>query len=135
MRHYILHQPNLRPEHSLPPLELSDLRRSHTSLTLRPHAQHGLSVTRRSPIRWTPQNADLNEYVLCVVRFPISRRWHLKGHLFDATFMFPDTDADHTYRLLLSSDVDSLAADAERSAGLDEGTLGCVTRYATVRAE
>ena len=76
-----------------------------------------------------PVSADLDEYVLCSVRFPVCDRWHLEGHLFDSAFMFPGPAYDHTLGLLLDSDVDSLALSAEQEVGLTIGTLGRVTCY------
>lgn len=39
-------------------LKVSDLREKHSSLSLRPHCQHGISVTKETTI-WNTQNADL----------------------------------------------------------------------------
>ena len=85
---------------SLPSLRVANLRVNHSSLTLRPHAQHGFSITRPRAVRWTRRNASLEEYVLAAIRIPEASTWALKGRLADVSFMFPSSEADHTYGLL-----------------------------------
>ena len=95
-----------------------DLRRDHHSLSVRPHIQHGLSVTSEGP--------DLSDWIIATVRFPNDGRWTVAGHLFDPGVLFPPRRFDHTLDKLLGKKLDGALRDLERTRGLDAGSLGSI---------
>jgi hypothetical protein len=114
----------------LPSLLPRDLRSEHLPLSLRPHAQHGISISRRSRKHWNSSNIDLQSYVVASVEIPNEAKfWHLAGYMLDTSFLFPSPDDDHTYKVLLGNRMKSLIHKAERSSSLPRGALGTIDRY------
>ncbi len=114
----------------LPQLRVKDLRAEFLPLSLRPQAQHGVSVTRWTREQWSEANTDLRAYVVAKVRIPNdSKLWGLSGFMFGAEFLFPAPDHDHTYRTLLRRQMPALLRRIEREANLPARTLGSVPIY------
>ena len=97
-----------------------DLRESHHALSLRPHAQAGWSM--KGPEQSV---AELDDFVIATVEFPVDERWRLKGYLSSEEFFFPPQRLDDTLKRLYSHDVDRIAADVEGEKNLT-GALGRV---------
>jgi len=80
-----------------------DLRQALPSYFLRPHAQHGLVVKKRSQ-----NNTDLSQYDIAdsvvgilKIRIDISNEWLGDGQLLKQDNLFPPPAFDHGYDLLL----------------------------------
>lgn len=114
----------------LPSLQPRDLRSEHLSLSLRPHAQHGISISRRSRKHWNSGNIDLQSYVVASAEISNDTRfWHLAGYMLDPSFLFPGPDDDDTYKVLLGNKMQRLIQETERSYSLALGSLGKIDRY------
>jgi hypothetical protein len=109
-------------------LKSCDLREVHSSLSLRLHAQHGISVRRKGAV-WNLKNRCLNDFVVATVKFPNNDNWKLKGHLFDTKFMFPSTLYDHTYTYLKKDRFTELINSITRKYHLSDGELGEIDDY------
>ncbi|HET8670913.1 MAG TPA: FRG domain-containing protein, partial [Candidatus Saccharimonadales bacterium] len=108
---------------TMPRLTYSDLRVTHSSLTLRPHAQHGISATRPARTKWSPSNKCFNESVVAVVKVPAEFTQGFTGPLSDQEFLFPDPAADDTYRILLRSRTQKIVESVCSEFGLTAGEL------------
>jgi hypothetical protein len=113
----------------MPRLTYSDLRVAHSSLTLRPHAQHGISATRPLRTKWTASNKCLNESVVAVVKVPAAFTQGFTGPLSDQSFLFPDAAADDTYRILLRPKTQDILNVVCKRFGLEGHELGNVSHY------
>ena len=78
-------------------LEIRKLRENHSSLSLRPHCQHGLSATKNA--QWNRENIDFNDCLIAIVRIPNVPKMHLSGYIFTDEYMFPNEELDNTYKL------------------------------------
>jgi hypothetical protein len=104
-----------------------DLRKHHSSMCLRLHAQHGLSAATQhdgAPI----EHFDYGQHVVARVRIPNDTRFIVSGALASPRFFFPSAHLDESYALLRSERLSGLLARAEREYGLPESTLGRVER-------
>lgn len=109
-------------------LLLRDLRREHSSHSLRPHAQHGWSVTRWARNDWSGNNLDLSPYILVSVEIPNDTAfWRLSGFMFGQAFLFPSPEHDHPYGVLLPR-MAKVLGEVEKQFQLP-GALGQITRY------
>lgn len=114
-----------------PKLRPRDLRCEHFSLSLRPHAQHGWSVTRWTRDDWSDDSLDLVPYIVASVEIPnTTAYWRLSGFMFEQAFLFPPPEHDHTYRVLLNGRVERVLGEVEEQCQLARGTLGRIIRYA-----
>jgi hypothetical protein len=113
-----------------PALRIRDLRSEHLSLSLRPHAQHGISATRWSRGHWHLGNQDLSHYIVASVEIPNeSKFWHISGYMFQQEFFFPAPGGDLTYSVLLKKEMGKLLQELEKSFGLNRLTFGRIERY------
>ena len=114
-----------------PELKFCDLREVHSSLSLRLHAQHGISVRRKNEA-WNLSNRCLNDFVIATVKFPINDSWGLKGPLFDTKFIFPSADYDNTYKYLKQNKFTNLVNSIVDKFHISKGGLGEIDDYCTV---
>lgn len=114
-----------------PELKYCNLREDHSSLSLRLHAQHGISV-RRKGTAWNLINRCLNDFVVATVKFPNNDNWKLKGQLFDTKFMFPNSLHDNTYKYLKYDRFKNLIKQSTEKFDLTEGDLGEIDEYYAV---
>lgn len=107
-----------------------DLREDQSSLSLRLHVQHGISVTREGD-SWDLVNRCLNDFVVAVVKFPNNENWKLKGPLFEMDYMFPSTKYDNTYKRLLkeNKNIKKLVYKITNKYDLLENDLGTIDEY------
>jgi len=99
---------NVRPVPKKPGLaettrcELIDLRVAAPSLFVRPHAQHGLLLRRKT---YPPRDVTLNEQIVGVIKVKtnLARRWLGKGFLHDPHVVFPPPHYDAGYSRLLGN--------------------------------
>jgi hypothetical protein len=104
-----------------------DLRKHHSSMNVRLHAQHGLSAAAQE------DGAEMKEFdyrssVVARVRIPNNTRFVLTGRLASPSFLFPPIDIDESYRILLDDRLDQALADVETTFNLADRTLGRVVR-------
>lgn len=80
-----------------------DLRQALPSYFLRPHAQHGLVVKKRSINNTDMSQFDLADSVVGIlkIRIDISNGWLGNGQLLKQDNLFPPPAFDHGYDLLL----------------------------------
>lgn len=79
-------------------LIVSDLRENHSSLSLRPHCQHGISITK-SLTEWEIDNIDFTTNLIAIAKIPNNKNFNLKGVVFTKDFMFPNDKLDNTLKL------------------------------------
>jgi len=77
-------------------LSVYDLRKNHSSLSLRLHCQHGLSAMRTNS-SWLPESIDLADFMTAIVRIPTESR---KAINIKKTYMFPNEYQDNTLKYL-----------------------------------
>ncbi len=104
-------------------LVVSDLRKNHSSLSLRLHTQHGL-IAKKNVKTWNAKNILYDEYEIARVKFPINKNIE-SGILFSGENMYPDISLDNTFKILRSAAwlKDKIAA-IEQKYKLEKGTLG-----------
>ncbi len=110
-----------------PQTKCYDLREGHSSLSLRLHAQHGISMTREpeSPV----QNRSLDDHLVATVKFPNTEEWRPNGPMFSSKFLFPSTDLDNTYKYLKKKKFSDLLDRITNEHGLAKGELGSIANY------
>jgi len=77
-------------------LIIHDLRENHSSLSLRLHCQHGISV-RRNSSNFSNRTIDLSNFIIATARVPVSSGEDLNIR---KTYMFPSADLDNTFKYL-----------------------------------
>jgi hypothetical protein len=92
-------------------LKVSDLRQSHSSLSLRLHTQHGL-IAKKKVRDWNTDNIYYDQYEIARIKFPISRNIE-SGVLFSRENIYPDEQLDNTFKILknevwISDEIDRL---------------------------
>lgn len=107
-------------------IKFCELREEHSSLSLRLHTQHGISVKRKDEPWKLP---SLNEFIVGTVKFRINDSWKLSGHLFDTKFMFPSKTYDRTYNYLKKDKFTNWINYTEKKFKLSEGDLGKIDDY------
>ncbi len=77
-------------------LNIIDLRKKHSSLSLRLHCQHGLSATW-SNVFFLPESIDFSSYMVAHVQIPTNIRKIIN---IKKRYMFPDEEHDNTLKYL-----------------------------------
>lgn len=113
-------------------LRCIDLRKHHSSMNVRLHAQHGISAASQDD--WEPPTrVDYETYVVARVRVPNDRRFRVNGHLASPRFLFPSPQLDESFNILLSSAANRILAEHERDFRLPDNTLGRIGRIRVSR--
>jgi len=104
-------------------LSVSDLRKQHSSLSLRMHTQHGL-IIKKKVMSWNNSNILYDEFEVARVRFKLDTDIQ-SGILFSEKNFFPEKKYDHTLHvfkknLWFKSSLEIL----EKKYGLSNGDLG-----------
>lgn len=102
-----------------------DLRTNQHSLSVRPHAQHGISVTRPHDL-WEGHDRDLKDFVVAKIRFPVSEKWLLSGYMASSSYLFPSSYFDNTLKNLRQDKMMEIISEGKFELTLPEGTLGCI---------
>lgn len=106
-------------------LTVSDLRKKHSSLSLRLHTQHGL-IAKKKVRTWNKSNIYYDQFEIARIKFPIKKNIE-SGILFSRQNIYPDQALDNTLKIL--------AGDAwlqktihllEKKHGLRKGDLGTI---------
>jgi hypothetical protein len=106
-------------------LAVSDLRRKHSSLSLRLHTQHGL-VARKTVRTWNKSSIYYDEFEVARVKFPVRKNLE-SGILFSRQNMFPDASLDNTFKILTDDKwLPATIRTLERKYGLRRGDLGSI---------
>ncbi len=97
-----------------------DLRYHHRDLSLRPHFQHGIFISK---LNYSKDNLDLNNEIVATIKFPIK---NLKNDIEDvsANHIFPGKYYDNTYKYLTGPKVNEQIEEIERKLGLQDRELG-----------
>lgn len=104
-----------------------DLREGHSSLSLRLHAQHGISMTRNT--QWSVQNRSLDDHLVATVKFPNTEEWRPSGLIFSSKFLFPSADLDNTYKYLKMEKFNELLNKITDDHRLEKGELGSIADF------
>ena len=111
-------------------LTVKDLSAHHSSLHVRPHVQHGLSLSMQPDDIELPRPCqNFNRFRIALIRIPNGGQWKLSGHMFSSAFLFPSADLDNSLRLLSTAAVQDLLEDACARFELPPGALGKVSSY------
>lgn len=111
-------------------LRVKDLSAHHSSLHVRPHAQHGLSLSMQpDDIELPHPYQDFNKFRIAQVRIPNGGKWKLSGHMFSTAFLFPSVELDDSLRRLSTAAVQDLIEDACARFKLPPGALGKISGY------
>jgi len=96
-----------------------DLRYHHRDLSLRPHFQHGIFISRTD---YSKENYDMDEDVVATIKFPIK----LKNDIQDVLpkYIFPEKRYDNTYKYLTKPKINEMIELTEKEFDLDERELG-----------
>ena len=106
-------------------LHVENLREKGSSLTLRPHCQHGLSVTKK--VEWNSSNLDFSENMVAIVRLQNNEEMKLSGYIFSCAYMFPNAELDNTYKLLKGEKFQKRIDEITSKYDLPKDALGRVT--------
>lgn len=115
--------------YSVIPGEYFDLREEHSSLSLRLHTQHGISITRKNGSTWSTNNRKLDDHLVATVKFPNTKEWMIGNEIFSTKFLFPSTDLDNTYKYLKKDKFAKLLQKIKNMYSLKEDELGSVTDF------
>src|SRR5829696_8434732 len=80
-------------------LTVSDLRKNHSSLSLRLHTQHGL-IAKKKVRSWNKSNIYYDDFEIARIKFPIKKNV-LGGKLFSRQNFFPDQTLDNTLKIIV----------------------------------
>lgn len=105
-----------------------DLREQNSSLSLRLHSQHGVSMTRNTN-NWSINNRNLDDQLVATVKFPNNDDWHTDGNLFKTQFFFPAPKFDNTFKYLMKDKFRKLLANVINEYDLLDDELGSIAVY------
>jgi len=103
-------------------LVVKDLRENHSSLSLRPHCQHGLSATKA--VTWDAGNVDFSQNLLAIARLPNTPEMKLNDYIFSDEYMFPKEELDDTLKLLKAKKFQTNLDKIIKRHGLPKNALG-----------
>jgi len=103
-------------------LDVKDLREDHSSLSLRPHCQHGLSATKL--VTWNVDNIDFSQNMIAMAKLPNIPEMKLSGYIFSDEYMFPKKELDNTLKLLKTQKFQNNLDKILKQYGLPKNTLG-----------
>jgi len=109
-------------------LEYYDLREKHSSLSLRIHVQHGISVTRNNN-DWDLRNRDLKDFIIAKVKIPNNKNWNLNNFIFTTDFLFPNVNLDNTYKCLKKNIFSILLQEITEKYNLKQIEMGNIVDY------
>jgi hypothetical protein len=100
-----------------------DLRKSLTSLSLRPHCQHGISVMGK--FKPTLESVDIKKYQVAIVKIPNSKlsSGNACSYLTEE-FMFPNEKLDNTLKILKGKKMGKILEEVEDECKIQRGVLG-----------
>jgi len=110
---------------SRPGVKALDLRKEHSSLSLRLHTQHGL-IMKKDVSRWNKNNILFDEYEIARIKFPLSIQ-AVDGALFSRASIYPSATLDNTLKIMKTDNqLDDEIERIEKLHSLSKGTLGKV---------
>ena len=111
-------------------LRVKDISAHHSSTHLRPHAQHGGSLSMQTDNADTPNHCqDFNSFRIAQIRIPYTTEWKLSGYMASTAFMFPSRHFDGSLRLLSTPHVQSILHDACEQFSIPAGSLGTISSF------
>jgi hypothetical protein len=108
--------------------QVYDLRKKHSSLSLRLHVQHGISVTKKVQ-KWDLENRNFDNQIIGLVRFPNNKKWRLNNYLFSTRFLFPEESFDNTYKYLKMAKFTKLLEKINKKYSLASEELGKIWNF------
>lgn len=113
-----------------PALFLADLRKDHSSLSLRLHCQHSYLIKSiQGGFDEIVENCAFEKSIEAIVKIPNMDEFLPQGELFSVNHFFPSPDLDNTYKLFLSDKFKRLLQSVEKKYSLDRGDLGEINDY------
>lgn len=106
-------------------LIISHLREKHSSLSLRPHCQHGISATKKTE-KWGLENIDFSDYLVSTVEIPNNNLFELNGEIFTKIYMFPNQKWDNTLKLFLQKKMKDKINEIQEKYNLKNEELGMI---------
>ena len=104
-------------------LVVSDLRTTHSSLSLRLHTQHGL-IGKKKVTSWNANNILYDKYEVARIKFPITKDI-ASGVLFSRQNIYPDMLLDNTLKILKKTNwMSFMIRKVEKKYNLKKGELG-----------
>lgn len=104
-------------------LKVTDLRKKHSSTSLRLHTQHGL-IAKKTVRTWNCHNILFDDYEIARIKFPV-RSDMLQGLLFSRDNIYPSADLDNTLKILQWKGwMEDEMRRIEARHGLASGVLG-----------
>lgn len=106
-------------------LIVSDLRKKHSSLSLRLHTQHGL-IAKKKVKTWNKSNICYDEFEVARIKFPVKKGVE-SGLLFSKANIYPDESLDNTLKILKNDKwLHEKIISIEHQYGLKQGDLGFI---------
>ncbi|MFT3981549.1 MAG: FRG domain-containing protein [Ferruginibacter sp.] len=106
-------------------LMVSDLRTSHSSLSLRLHTQHGL-IGKKKVKAWNAGNIFYDKYEVARIKFPVTKDI-AGGVLFSKENIYPGILLDNTLKILKNSKwMAARIQQTEKKYHLKKGDLGSI---------
>ncbi len=103
-----------------------DLRINQTSLSLRPHSQHGIFGSLK---KLDDSNYNLDNLIVATVKFPVKQNF-LRIAPIPVGFLFPSPYYDNTYKTLRTKKFEQLVKRVDKEYNLN-GVLGQIDEYKT----
>lgn len=103
-------------------LVVQNLRENNSSLSLRPHCQHGLSATKA--VKWDVENIDFSHNIIAIAKLPNIPEMQLSGYTFSDAYMFPNEEIDNTFKLLRKEKFQTNLDRITSRHGLTKNALG-----------
>ena len=111
-------------------LRVNDISAHHSSTHLRPHAQHGGSLSMQTDNDDAPYHCqDFNTFRIAQIRIPNTTEWSLSGYMASTAFMFPSHHFDGSLRRLSTSHVQSIVDGACEQFSIPAGSLGTISNF------
>lgn len=111
-------------------LRVKDISAHHSSTHLRPHVQHGGSLSMQADDAVVPYHCqDFNTFRIAQIRIPNTTEWKMSGYMVSAAFMFPSRHLDGSLRRLNTSGVQSILDDACEQFSIPAGALGTISSF------
>lgn len=104
-------------------LRFIDLRELHHHLSVRPHIQHGWSVTLNDK-DWDDCSRGLGSFIVAAVTFRRESAWKLDSGMFTQNVLFPSPEYDNTLKVLRETSINKILRNVERNCGLSKDSLG-----------
>ena len=109
---------------------MQDISAHHSSTHLRPHAQHGGSLSMQTDNADAANHCqDFNTFRIAQIRIPNTMEWKLSGYMATTAFMFPSRHFDDSLCRLSTPHVQSNLDDACEQFSIPAASLGAISSF------